>query len=481
MYSAGNTGTAIQMVTVTDTTAPVISVISPADGFSTNESIQVISGNINEVATLTINGTPVSLAGDNSFSFAISLAQGSNTVELVAVDPSGNTATQELTLILDITAPVITVNSHQDGFVTNQSGQTLAGNLSESASLTINGTAVTVLGDGSFSEAVTLTEGDNLFVLESIDLAGNTTTQSLTLKLDTTAPSITIVSPVDNSTVNWPKQIITGSLNENASLTINGETVELNSDNSFEHTVLLVEGLNTLDFVATDALGNESTATLTLVLDTGNTLIISVLSPDDSSYTNQSAQVINGRINLVASLTINGEAVTVGTDNTFSHAINLTEGNNVISMQAIDANSNIAEKTINITLDTSAPVITVTSPLNGSVTNEVSQIIKGYLNEEGTLTINGEAVSVTSLESRTLNMGTVSTGQNNVLNQTMSISFDRNNGTFEISGEVTIRSANSFSHDVDLNLGENSFDLIATDKAGNTTNLTISTTLNPVQ
>jgi hypothetical protein len=64
------------------------------------------------------------------------------------------------------------------------------------ATVTVNGAAATLTG-GSFSTAVTLTEGDNTITAVASDPAGNSSSASVEVSLDTVPPVIVISSPTD--------------------------------------------------------------------------------------------------------------------------------------------------------------------------------------------------------------------------------------------------------------------------------------------
>jgi hypothetical protein len=49
-------------------------------------------------------------------------------------------------------------------------------------SLTIDGTPISLFLDGSFSEKLTLTKGDNTILIEAVDKVGHTTSQTFTVK-----------------------------------------------------------------------------------------------------------------------------------------------------------------------------------------------------------------------------------------------------------------------------------------------------------
>lgn len=64
--------------------------------------------------------------------------------------------------------------------------------------MTINGSAVTVYDDGTFSKDITLKDGSNTITVVAKDGAGRTTTVTRTVTLDTKAPVISDVSLAPN-------------------------------------------------------------------------------------------------------------------------------------------------------------------------------------------------------------------------------------------------------------------------------------------
>lgn len=135
------------------------------------------------------------------------LSQGSHTISVTVKDNDGNQAsTSNLTFTVDTVPPVLSVTAPIDNLITNKSSVTVSGTVSDatsspvSVSIKLNGTdqgAVTV-SSGSFSKALTLTEGENTIIVTAKDSAGLTTSVSRTVVLDTGAPSITAVSITPN-------------------------------------------------------------------------------------------------------------------------------------------------------------------------------------------------------------------------------------------------------------------------------------------
>ena len=84
---------------------------------------------------------------------------------------------------------------------------------------------------------------------------------------DTEIPDLTITSPVNGLTVTTSTIPVTGTATDNigvTSLTVNSNSVTVESDGSFTTTISLTSGVNIITVVATDAAGNTATQSVTV-------------------------------------------------------------------------------------------------------------------------------------------------------------------------------------------------------------------------
>jgi RHS repeat-associated protein len=114
--------------------------------------------------------------------------------------------------------------------------------------------------------------------------------------------------------------------------------------------------------------------TLRLQVDPQDSIAILMDEPTDDFYTNQTSISFIGRLNHLAELTINGQAVSLGSEFEFNHPVDLQEGINRVTLQARDALDEEATIIRNVTLDTAVPnipdiaLVDVSDPDNGIVT-----------------------------------------------------------------------------------------------------------------
>ena len=115
---------------------------------------------------------------------------------------------------------------------------------------------------------VPFSEGPVVLGAAVADTQGIPATATLEFLVDLTSPGITIDAPTDGTSTNVAATTILGSLDEAASLEIEGVPAVLDEELRFEHSVVLVEGANELSIRAEDAAGWVTTVDLDLVLDT---------------------------------------------------------------------------------------------------------------------------------------------------------------------------------------------------------------------
>jgi len=122
---------------------------------------------------------------------------------------------------------------------------------------------------------------------------------------------------------------------------------------------------------------------------------LTIIQPPPYSITNSSQTTVLGTTDSdVISLTINGEYLPFH-GFTFNKALNLNEGNNTLVIIATDYAGNIAKDIRYILLDSIAPIVVVSHPMDGLRTNKPSFVMGGYTDLEGAkMRINGEWVTI---------------------------------------------------------------------------------------
>ena len=226
--SASGANLAGLKLVVKERVAPVISILSPSSGaYVTNSKQPVVftvtdeaGGSGVDLSTLVIKldntaqaastytATAVTNGYSVTFTPATALSDGSHTVTVDVKDHDGNAATTKTTTYkVDTVPPTLNVTAPADKLITNKAALTVTGSTNDATSspvtvkIKLNGTdqgAVTIASNGSFTKAVTLTEGSNTIVVTATDAAGKSSSVTRTVTLDTSVPKITAATITPN-------------------------------------------------------------------------------------------------------------------------------------------------------------------------------------------------------------------------------------------------------------------------------------------
>jgi hypothetical protein len=300
-----------------------------------------------------------------------------------AEDVAGNMASTSVTLKIDRTPPQVSA-------VINPSPNLSGWNNSE---VTINFPATDNLsGVAATTAPITLSpEGANQIVNgTATDRAGNSTEASVAVNIDKTPPSVIITNPADGVTLNTSPVTVSGTITEAlsgiVSVTCNG-ILAVFSDSTFSCDVSLTEGDNSIVVEATDFAGNVSSSSINVVFGQG--VAVNITSPENLSLVNSSPINVSGSISSNATVVVN-DIPAIVTGSTFGVTVPLKEGNNTITAVAKDPLGEVATASIQVTLDTTPPRVTIDSPPDGFVTGNPLVTVTGMINDIVVGTVNGE-------------------------------------------------------------------------------------------
>ncbi|WP_200911313.1 Ig-like domain-containing protein, partial [Pseudoalteromonas sp. P1-7a] len=283
---------------VIDITPPTIQI---NDLETSNDTTPIIAGNTTGV----VSGTVISLTvtdsqgvvrsfntttdaqGNWSVELSQELASGDYTVQAEVSDAAGNSALDTATGNIDTSGPSLTVDFDA---VTNDTTPTISGTSDADVGTTVtvvitdeNGveqtltTTVDANGNWTVTPQTELNEGDNTIEVSVSDEAGNTTTVTDTITLDTQAPTLTIQNVGDVNDLTPTLQGTSNEIGGTVTLTVtdsNGAeqtlttTVEADGHWDIEIPGALAQGDFTVTASITDAAGNESTANSSGNVDT---------------------------------------------------------------------------------------------------------------------------------------------------------------------------------------------------------------------
>jgi hypothetical protein len=241
-----------------------------------------------------------------------------------------------------------------------------------------------------------LPEGTTTVSGTAVDNAGNTASASVTVKIDKTAPTITITSPVAGAVVHSTALTINGSVSDSlsgvASVACGDTTVPVQAG-SFVCTAALTEGANTVTVRADDTAGNRATMPVAVRLSSAPT--VRIIEPANFSFLNISPITVRGTVDdPAASVKVNGVAAPLS-GGLFSVVVPIVEGNNTLTAVAATQSGFAGTGSVQITLDTTPPRVTIQSPPDGFVTTNSTVNVSGIVNDVVVGTVNDQEAQVT--------------------------------------------------------------------------------------
>ncbi|EHN8814283.1 TPA: Ig-like domain-containing protein [Enterobacter hormaechei subsp. xiangfangensis] len=347
------------------------------------------------------------------------LKDGDASVQVSVTNAHGNSASAGREYSVDATAPTVTIDTVAGDNVINGSeaaaGVAISGTttaeVGQTVTVTLGGNSYTaqVQQGGVWSVNVPGTDlsalADNGYTVQASvsDAAGNPGSAGKAITLDTTPPTVSfnVVAGDDviNSVEHGQAQIVSGtatgaSVGDKVVITIGSNQYTTTVDASGKWSVgvpasvisALTDGTVTLSATITDSAGNSSTQTHDVVVNTASVaLTVNTLSGDDviNAAEAGASLVINGSSAQFASgtqvtITLNGKSytATIQSDSSWTTTVpaadvgTLADGASYqVSVSAQDSAGNSASATHTISVDTTAPVISVNTLSGDDVLN----------------------------------------------------------------------------------------------------------------
>jgi Glucodextranase, domain B/Carboxypeptidase regulatory-like domain len=432
--SVGNVATSTRHIErVVDTTPPAITAVidstpNAAGWFNTTVSVHFVCTD-----DLAIADCPDPLFAMRDFTGEV--------ISGKARDAAGNTASASVTVNVDTTRPVFSLDGPEERFL-NQPAVALSGTVSDATSgvavVQCGSVNATIVGTG-YSCSVPLNAGWQSINVIALDRAGNRSKKTVAVLRDVEPPQIQIIDPVGAVAATGRSLTIRGIVSDDdviQLLTVGGATVQLDDEGVFQYTVTLMEGDNNIEVRARDRSGNVGIATVTARYL--SRVAIDITSPADFAVLSSSVVTVTGQLSgPVASVTVNDiPAVVSGT--TFTAAgVPLAQGRTVITAAATTTGGQVITDQLNLYRDSIPPRVAVYSPAVGSTVTSSPITVTGMVDDIVIGTINAGQVTV----------------KVNGVNATVS------NRAFQAGG-------------IALTAGANTITIVATDHAGNAKTVT---------
>ena len=296
-----------------------------------------------------------------------------------AVDNAHNEKVVYVQIRIDPTPPELNVDFPYDGYTTNNPELWVRGVTEVGSKVEINGQHVPVTVS-MFTHMVRLVEGPNTISVISVDPLGNIQIERMTVTLDTQVPYIILTSPEEDVAMTNEEVItVVATVENDLYITINGYHVPYGSEwypedgGYLTYDVDLEAGENVIIIQARDEADNTRVLDRVVVYDTVPPWI-QVISPADKAILPKPEVTVTGTIDPTATLTIQGESVTV-VNGFFEITILAFEEENTLHLVAEDAAGNTYEEDLKFTVDTEDPVLEIHTPERDGITVNVARYV----------------------------------------------------------------------------------------------------------
>ncbi|HBA6805100.1 TPA: Ig-like domain-containing protein [Escherichia coli] len=512
----GNTASATHAYSV-DATAPTLAIntIATDDILNAAEAGNplIISGSSSaeagQTVTVTLNGVTYTgtVQADGSWSVSVPTADLSNltasqyTVSASVSDKAGNPASTSHWLAVDLSVPVLTINTVSGDDIINAaehgqalviSGSSAGGEAGDVITVTLNSKTYTTTLDASgnwsvgvpLSDVTALGSGPQTITATITDAAGNSDDASRTVTVNLTAPTIginTIASDdVINATEKGADLQITGTSNQPAgttiTVTLNGQNYTATTDASgnWSATVpasavsALGEANYTVTANVTDSAGNSNSASHNVLVNSALPgVTINAVATDDiiNDAESGNAQTISGQVTGAAqgdtvTVTLGGNTYTATVQANLSWSVSVPAadiqalGNGDLTVNASVTNGvgNTGNGSRDITIDANLPGLRVDTVAGDDVINSIEH--------NQALVITGSSSGLTAGTALTVEINNVTYGATVLADGTWSLGIpaaDVSNwpaGTVDItvSGTNSAGTTSTITHPVTVDL-----------------------------
>ena len=512
----GNTASATHAYSV-DATAPTLAIntIATDDILNAAEAGNplIISGSSSaeagQTVTVTLNGVTYTgtVQADGSWSVSVPTADLSNltasqyTVSASVSDKAGNPASTSHGLAVDLSVPVLTINTVSGDDIINAaehgqalviSGSSAGGEAGDVITVTLNSKTYTTTLDASgnwsvgvpLSDVTALGSGPQTITATITDAAGNSDDASRTVTVNLTAPTIGINTIASDDVINATEKSadlqITGTSNQPAgttiTVTLNGQNYTATTDSSgnWSATVpasavsALGEANYTVTANVTDSAGNSNSASHNVLVNSALPAVtINAVATDDiiNAAESGNAQTISGQVTGAAAgdtvtVTLGGNTYTATVQANLSWSVSVPAadiqaiGNGSLTVNASVTNvvGNTGNGSRDITIDANLPGLRVDTVAGDDVINSIEH--------NQALVITGSSSGLTAGTALTVEINNVTYGATVLADGTWSLGIpaaDVSNwpaGTVDItvSGTNSAGTTSTITHPVTVDL-----------------------------
>lgn len=397
-----------------DTVGPVITSNSISNQYTNNANFY-LSFNVLEplgATTKVYVNDAIALTTTSKFvNENVRLSLGNNNIVIKSIDEAGNTglSAEVKNIFLDQELPIVAIENKKDKYITNTRIINISGTIQDESPTTtkfiLNGDSYNSTNLKNFSQSLNLSEGVNNVEVIVEDAAGNIGNASLREIVLDTQPPVILTSSSEIKNVFESNFLVDLKIedlsNVSTDIYLNGNVIYNSREKEFYYAVKLKTGQNTIGVVSTDLLGHKTEYKEIANLNYDNVAPLIKISSGDDIVTNQASYNLRATIEDETEVTsyvrLNDNLVFTTSSKAIDTRINLREGNNTLSIQAVEEGSgkNSVKFINHVILDTAPPVITSSGQQN-LISNEklykLPVSIEDANTVETTIFLNGKQV-----------------------------------------------------------------------------------------
>jgi hypothetical protein len=359
-----------EVVTITlDSIPPTIFISAPVDGTKIREVSVIVKGLCDpSTVKVSVNGIGSPLMEGHFETEVTGLKEGSNRIDVVAVDVTGSTTVKALTVIVDTVPPEITLSGFPS--LTNQASIVVQGMTdSEDALVHVNGIPAEM--DGlSFHLRTDLAPGNNYVEIRAQDPSGNIFILNKEVFMDNEAPSFESMDPASGGVLRDPVldlhvRVFDESGVRAVKAMVQGKgSIQLREEEDWTAVLILSKGENSITLEAVDRAGNSALERATYIyrpIEVHDDVkpMVWFTTPTNGSVHNEGLIDIEGgssdNVGVVSvELTVDSSIVHVNGTQVWHASVELQKGAHILIVSAIDAEGNFNTSIITVRVVLSA-------------------------------------------------------------------------------------------------------------------------------
>ncbi|MBK9385771.1 MAG: hypothetical protein IPN34_13255 [Planctomycetes bacterium] len=375
-----------RQVDCSDRTPPAVEILEPADGAILASATVIVRTRAEDSSTpMQFTSSPAGITASASTSPAevsgtLDLVEGLNTIVMNATDQAGNTGGDSVTLFVDTIAPAITIDQPLPGSVFGLGPIEISLGIADATDVRVaflGQEHVVAGGTGVIDASIPLSEGSNTIEFTAIDAAGNQSTASLVLVLDSIAPIVSISAP-ENGNAYGPGGSplpVVATVDEVNSTEVSSTPAGLQASlppggGIVAGVVDLIEGPNTIRVEARDPAGRVGSASVVVVYDTIAPVGL-LSSPAEGALlrgtidVQAAAEDLDGTGVAQVQLFVDAELLATRTELPYEVAWDsrgVADGAHVLRVLTTDRVGNQHEASLTVTIDNTAPTVAILDP-----------------------------------------------------------------------------------------------------------------------